>query len=60
MTLRTVYQQHVAGLAAQEFLAYQQHAHDIQTQLLSRGVISQSEFDQRTVTFLDARDRVVA
>jgi membrane fusion protein, multidrug efflux system len=61
MALRTVYRQHVAGLAAaEEFLAYQQHAHDIQTQLLSRGVISQLEFDQRTVTFLDARDRVVA
>ena len=61
MALRTVYRQHVAALAAaQDFLAYQQRAHDMQTQLLSRGVISQLEFDQRTATFLDARNRVVA
>jgi len=34
--------------------------HDKQTQLLSMGMISQSEFDQTIAAFLDARERVLA
>ena len=59
--LRAVYRQQLASLAADEdVLSYQQRVHDKQTQLLSRGVISQSEFDQTTAAFLEARERVLA
>jgi membrane fusion protein, multidrug efflux system len=61
VSLRAIYRQHLAGLAAaRDVLAYQQRVHDRQMRLLSRGVISQSEFDQTTAAFLDARERVLA
>ncbi len=61
VALRELYRQQIAGLAAaQDLLAYQQRVHDRRAQLLSRGVISQLEFDQATVAFLDARETVLA
>jgi membrane fusion protein, multidrug efflux system len=59
--LRAAYRQHLAGLAAaQDVLPYQERAHEIQTRLLSSGMISQLEFDRATTALLDARERVLA
>jgi membrane fusion protein, multidrug efflux system len=58
---KAVYRQHLAGVtAAQNVLAYQQRVHDRQTQLLSRRVISELEFDQSIAALLDAREKVLA
>lgn len=59
--LKVVYQRHLAALAdARDVFAYEQRVHDRQNRLLSRNVISQSEFDQTLAAFLDARERVLA
>jgi len=61
VALKAIYRQHLAGLAiARDVVAYQQRMHDKQAQQLSRGVISQVEFDQTTVALLDARKTVLA
>ncbi len=61
VALREVYRQRMAGLAAaQDVLAYQRRVHNRRAQLLSRGAISQLEFDQASVAFLDAREKLLA
>jgi membrane fusion protein, multidrug efflux system len=58
-TLKAVYHQETGNLAAaKDVLTYRQREFDRQKLLLSKGIISQSEFDQATDVFLDATEKL--
>lgn len=58
--LKATYRQEMDNLTAtKDVLAYHQREFDRQKQLQSKGIISQSEFDQETGALLDTRAKLV-